>query len=347
MRMTYKILLLILAFIFIVIVSLLDVNTGLTPDITILYLFPIILVTLIIGFKAGLFLSFFAASSEFFFHYSYGVIHSRVLLLDVMLHFLVFALVALLIGRLFSQLITIRSLENKRSSDLETARLVHQSVFSKEKVKFNRMDIKTKLEFASEIGGDYYYFQKKDGKLFFFIGDISGKNVSAALFSTLLHQNIVNALLEHNAPKSIVSLVNENLHKVLPIEIFITLFCALIDKEKIVYVNAGHEPPLLWSYEKAVFLKSKDTFPIGIHPKLAIEQKVINFSSGDILLAYTDGIAATKAYRKEPYKKLSEILKKESKSTSKEILAKIFSQATINKKENLIDDIVLVSIKKE
>jgi sigma-B regulation protein RsbU (phosphoserine phosphatase) len=74
---------------------------------------------------------------------------------------------------------------------------------------------------------------------------------------------------------------------------FITLFCCSIDSHYIVYINAGHEPPILYSKttDRFLLLESKTPFPVGIMPNLSIEISIEAFEPGSLLLAVTDGVS--------------------------------------------------------
>lgn len=330
-------------------IGLADALTGVTPDITILYLIPIILATVYIGLAYGLFVSFAAAIGELVFHTQLGIMHDANSTLDIGFHFLVFALVSLLIGTLITQLRVIRELEQRRDFDLDIAKGVHKSVFTPFPDRYKNLSIASKMEFARELGGDYYHVANTGDKLFFCIADISGKSISAALFSAMLHQNITEALEHTSDLAGIISRVNAHICPALPENMFITLFCSLFDDTSVSYVNAGHETPLLYSRrtDSIKRLSSKLTLPIGIKPELLIETQSEPFLMGDILLAFTDGVTESKNFRDMPYERLEASLYANSNSNPQDIVNVIYQKTILNGRKTPFDDVIIATIARE
>jgi len=329
-------------------IGLADTLTGVTPDITILYLIPIILATVYVGLAYGLFVSMVAAAAELIFHTQLGIETGLDLGLDVALHFLVFNLVALLIGRLIVQLRIIRELEEKRSYDLGIAKDVHKSVFVPFPPSYKNLTIASKVAFARELGGDYYHVATVGDKLFFCIADISGKSISAALFSAMLHQNITEALEHTGNLTELVARVNAHIYSALSENMFITLFCCLIDDNGISFVNAGHETPLLYSRQVGDIkrLESRMTLPIGIVPDLGIETKTEPFLAGDVLLAFTDGVTDSENFRDKPYERLEAALYANSDSNPQDIINIVYQRTISDNNDIPFDDIVITCIKR-
>ena len=229
------------------VIGIVDMVTGFVPDVTILYLIPIILITLVLGFKHGIAIALIASVAETYSNLTLRVGFTISLVLDTIMHLLIFVLSAVLVSRLYDQIRLITELEQKRSYDLAIAKEVHGYTFKPFTGKIPGLAIETKIAFASELGGDYIYLADVDKKLFFCIGDISGKSVAAALYSALLHQNIILALEGNLDLTSIVKKINAQIFEATPENMFITLFFAFVDSDTVSYINAGHEPPLLYS----------------------------------------------------------------------------------------------------
>jgi len=333
----------------IIIIGFIDFVTGLLPDLTILYLIPIVFVTAFAGMRYGLFVAIAAGIAELTANILFGVDLGIILFFDATLHILVFLLGVFATDRLITQLRAITELEQKRTHDLEIAREIQRSVFTPFPPEYKDLTIGSRITFARELGGDYYHFADFNGKLFFCIADISGKGMAASLFSVLLHESIIDALKHSNSLAGIVSRVNTRMHASLPDNMFITLFCCFINSETISFINAGHEPPLLYSrqYDTVKLLESPTTLPVGIRPDLEIGVISEIFASGDILLAVTDGVTESAAFSEDPFEKLEVLLRGAKDQTPKDIAGIVFNRAIPAGQGFPADDIIVTCIKRQ
>ena len=330
-------------------ISLADVSTGLLPEITIFGLVPVIVGTYYLGFKYGLFVAFFAAASELVAHLlsETGAQHTAVIT-DTVLHTLIYVLTAALIARLVTQLRNISSLEELRNNDLDIAKRVHGSVFAPVPGSYRNLSIGSNVAFARELGGDYYYIAGLKEQLFFCIADISGKSIAAALFAALLNESVTEAL-EHTLDlTTLVDRVNSRMSSTLPEDMFVTMFCALIDENMLTFVNVGHPPAILYSKQEGSVntLQSNHALPIGIKSDLRIETTSVPFGPGDIFLATTDGITESSPFREGPYEKLIEMLSQNAAGEAQDIADIIFTKAVPGNLELPLDDVIVVCIKK-
>lgn len=143
------------------------------------------------------------------------------------------------------------------------------------------------------VGGDYFDLQLRDeGRLMVAIGDVSGKGLGAALLMALVQgavrANIVGA---SNVP-DLVSRLNHVVLTNSGDEQFMTLFCCEIDgaSGSLRYVNAGHNPPLLFRRNGQVERLFSRGMALGILPDRRYEQAEVALEHGDLLALYSDGI---------------------------------------------------------
>jgi len=155
-------------------------------------------------------------------------------------------------------------------------------------------DIYASMQPAREVGGDFYDFFFVDNQtLGIVIADVSGKGVPAALFmviaKTLIKNNAQNGL----APYEVFEAVNNLLYENNEADMFVTAFLGYLNIKngKLVYVNGGHNPPLLKSNkEQYNRLKTKQGFVLGGMKDLKFTQDEIVLQPEDELFLYTDGI---------------------------------------------------------
>jgi sigma-B regulation protein RsbU (phosphoserine phosphatase) len=156
-------------------------------------------------------------------------------------------------------------------------------------------DLNAIIEPAKEVGGDLYdYFLIDENRLFFLIGDVSDKGVPAALFMAVTKTLFGTHTLAGNASMSeIMCRVNQELSRGNPWQMFVTAFAGMLDLKtgKIVYSDAGHEPPFLLRVgQEAEMLKKKGGPALCFFEDFRYESDTIQLSPGDALVLYTDGV---------------------------------------------------------
>jgi serine phosphatase RsbU (regulator of sigma subunit)/DNA-binding LacI/PurR family transcriptional regulator len=155
---------------------------------------------------------------------------------------------------------------------------------------------------ARAVSGDFYdTFMLDDNHIAFTIADVSGKDVSAALFMalncTLIRILTEKLYSEGNDPLDAVRLINEyvlsHYSQMHDRQMYTTLFLGVIDVSSgtLNYCNAGHYAPLLISPDSNEFIKLPHTGPaIGLMKEAVFVKKNILIGNGAILFSYTDGV---------------------------------------------------------
>ena len=165
-------------------------------------------------------------------------------------------------------------------------------------------DIYGSLTPAREVGGDLYDFIIRDGKLFFCIGDVSGKGVPAALvMATTLCQFRIAASHVDDVAK-ITAYINRNTCEGNETCIFVTFFMGMLDLNTglLRCCNAGHNKPIVignepskndngqLSPQSGQFLDAKPNLPLGVSEDATYEVREYTLESGAMLFLYTDGL---------------------------------------------------------
>jgi DNA-binding LacI/PurR family transcriptional regulator/serine phosphatase RsbU (regulator of sigma subunit) len=179
---------------------------------------------------------------------------------------------------------------------------------------------------AREVSGDFYdAFELEDGRFAFVIADVSGKDVGAALFMSLI-RSLIRAFSEYSAegaanPLNAVELTNRYIvhhhHTSKGRFMYATMFFALVDPKsgEIAYINAGHNPPALLQPEGKIARWLPPTGPavgVGIKDDLKYRQEKLTLNPGEILLLYTDGVIEAKNEKGEflQQKRFAELIEK-------------------------------------
>lgn len=142
------------------------------------------------------------------------------------------------------------------------------------------------------VSGDYYDFAiRPDGRIYFVIGDVSGKGVTAGLMMAGLQVAFRIFSKSDPDPAVLVTQLNVALKENLPQSKFVTLFLGRLDTNTgmIEYVNAGHTPPLWLSKNGAVEVTESDIL-LGVVSRAEFTTRQLQLAPGDSLILFTDGV---------------------------------------------------------
>ncbi|MDQ1557902.1 MAG: phosphoserine phosphatase RsbU/P [Pyrinomonadaceae bacterium] len=204
-----------------------------------------------------------------------------------------------------------------------------------------------------EIGGDYYDFiERPDGRMVIALGDVSGKGTSAALLMSSLHAAMHAQIPAHKTLGDTISAVNRYLAETIPMNRFITLFCAELDPAtgSLSFLNAGHNPPLIAHAGGSMEQLAAGGIPLGIVADAVYREGRTQLQPGDALVIYSDGVSETQNAAGEEYGpvRLYNTVARYLESTAAGIRDKIeadltkFAQGT-----PAGDDITLVIVKRQ
>ena len=162
------------------------------------------------------------------------------------------------------------------------------------------LDVAACIVPAKEVGGDLYDFYIRDEKLFFCIGDVSGKGVPAALVMTVT-QSLFRAISSReNSPAKIVANMNDSMAEKNENSMFVTFFCGILDlvTGQLRYCNAGHNPALRVGVSESMVvtgttvsqLPVESNIPLGLDTGFPFKEQEAFLGCDDTLFLYTDGV---------------------------------------------------------
>lgn len=187
-------------------------------------------------------------------------------------------------------------------SELKVASNIQMSMLPKVYPPFpdrDDIDIFGSLTPAKAIGGDLFDFYIRDEKLFFCIGDVSGKGVPASLVMAVTSA-LFRAVSSHEAqPDHIVSVLNESIASNNESNMFVTFFIGILDLPtgRLRYCNAGHNAPLILSNGQTCALDCDPNIPIGVMKDWKFKPQETMISPQTTIFLYTDGL--TEAMNKD------------------------------------------------
>ncbi len=158
-----------------------------------------------------------------------------------------------------------------------------------------RFDLGALMVPARQIGGDLYDFFKIDERrLFFTVGDVSGKGVPAALFMALGKSLCKSyALRGETDIAGILALANAEIARDNPEMLFITMFAGVLDLDtgELQFCNAGHDTPYLLRNGTAEAVKSDGGPPLCVVEDFPYATERLRLKPGDLLCVMTDGVS--------------------------------------------------------
>jgi sigma-B regulation protein RsbU (phosphoserine phosphatase) len=185
-----------------------------------------------------------------------------------------------------------RRLDQRQQRELEDARLIQRGLLPTAVPQVVGIDVGVAWQPANGVGGDCFDMLAHGSALGVSIADIAGKGLPAALLMSNL-QAAVRAFAQDSAPPaSICGSVNRLLCRNMASGRFATFCYARVEPAagRIVYSNAGHNPPMLIRADGTVALLSRGGMVLGVFPESAYEQAEIPLAAGDRIVFYTDGI---------------------------------------------------------
>ncbi len=178
--------------------------------------------------------------------------------------------------------------------ELQLAREVQSSLLPRGTPDLPGWDLAAQWQPAREVAGDFYDFIPVGaGRLGLVIADVSDKGMPAALFMALSRSIVRASVAQSPSPAECIAQANRLICADSANSMFVTLFYAQLDTAsgECLYVNAGHNPPLLYRAADRKFLELPRTgLVLGIDDASKFEQRVAVIQPGDMLLLYTDGV---------------------------------------------------------
>ncbi|MBO6056971.1 MAG: SpoIIE family protein phosphatase [Bacteroidales bacterium] len=144
---------------------------------------------------------------------------------------------------------------------------------------------------AKEVGGDLFDFYFRDEKLFFCIGDVSGKGVPASLFMAVTRSTFRTVSAHESMPDRIVTIMNKTIADMNKNHMFVTLFVGVLDLPtgRLHYCNAGHDAPLLIGAGIGE-LPCDSNIPVGFMPQWKFSLQEAQIFTGTTIFLFTDGL---------------------------------------------------------
>ena len=207
---------------------------------------------------------------------------------------------------------------------------------------------------ARTVSGDFYDFiPGPDGTLYIVIADVTDKGMPAALFMALSRSLVRASIVKSVAPAEAVSSANQLICSDTSLSMPVTLFLARLepDSGKLTYVNAGHNPPIYFNSDTGnLQMLTRTGIFMGFDEDAEYQQEVLELSSGDYILFYTDGVPDANNPLGEEFgmERLESLLAGNSYPSADLLASKIEDEVKSFTAENpLYDDLTIVVIRRK
>jgi CHASE2 domain-containing sensor protein len=190
----------------------------------------------------------------------------------------------------------LREAAARAAGELEAARRIQMGLLPDTRLfeRAPRFTVRAVVQPARTVGGDFYDgFWLDEVRFFFMVGDVSDKGMPAALFMALCKATIKAAAISAGGePAVALRHAAEEIRRDNPETFFVTVFAGLLhlDSGKLVYCNAGHEPPYRRHLHGLARLPAAVRPPVGVPEDFPFESDTLQLEAGDWLCALTDGV---------------------------------------------------------
>ncbi len=245
---------------------------------------------------------------------------------------------------------TILKFREKIDLELDLAADFQKSLFPKkeELEKITSFDIDYLFRPLFRVSGDFFDITRLDDGIYgFFIADISGHGISAALISSMLKVFFSLYAKDILSTQLLFEILNQEFFEYLDSGEFFSSFYGIYFEEnrRFIFTNANHPPPLLLRKDKKnIETLSSEGFFVGIFKDAVFTEKEILIDRGDRLLFYTDGVVELRNMKKEKYgtDRLKKIMVTEAKKDVRSMVKKI--ESDLYSFADRIDDDITIKI---
>ena len=194
----------------------------------------------------------------------------------------------------YDQLEETTAVKERMESELRIARNIQMSMVPSVFPSVKGLDMYASMSPAKEVGGDLYNYLLLNDKLYFCVGDVSGKGVPASLFMAQATRLFLTLAKQAMSPAEICTRMNDALSgNDNETNMFVTFWLGLVDLTTghLTFCNAGHNPPVIGcGGDDATLMDMIPNPPIGILPGMEYINEEVETIKGRTLFIYTDGL---------------------------------------------------------
>ena len=233
---------------------------------------------------------------------------------------------------------------------LVEAAQVHRRLCAPRLVQYDDFEIASETFAVRHVAGDFFTIKKTGRGVLLALSDICGKGLAAGMWTTYLAGLIATHAAADAEPESITAEVNRDLCRMSPVAPLASLFLAQLDPVTgvIDYCSAGHPPALLLRANGQMEMLSEGGPLLGVVPAASFVRGRFELRSGDVLLAFSDGITESRNHADEEfgYQSLEAQLRSAQNGSADAVLFSVLGAVQdFAAASPLVDDMSLVVVK--
>ena len=233
------------------------------------------------------------------------------------------------------------ALSRRLARELTQAAQIQRDLLPGETISIPGFELQARCISAREVGGDFYDWQyDSPNTLNLVLGDVMGKGMPAALLMTTIRATL-RAVSHAHRPAEALDLAGQILkNDLLHSGMFTTVFCAQLDVEsrRLRFVDAGHGHALVWRADGSTERLQPRCFPLGVDLDEPYREGAIEFSPGDYLIVYSDGLVDSRPAAEAASPPLLPLLR--GSASAAEAVDRLIQWATPN--HELSDDLTVL-----
>lgn len=210
--------------------------------------------------------------------------------MELLMAFAAQAAVAIERTRLHEEVLEKRRLDE----EVTIGQRIQRSFLPAQNPEVRNFDIAGANYSSDRVGGDYYDFIRiTDDNLGVVVGDVSGKGIAAALIMAAFRASLIAEIRNNYAIRTTMAKVNRLLWESVEADRFVTALFGVLDtaSRRFTYVNAGHNPAVLYRAATGQFDTLEPTGPLlGTFESATFKERVVEIRPGDVLVMYSDGV---------------------------------------------------------
>ena len=272
------------------------------------------------------------------------------LLLPVMIGLFFIGFIVWRSSRNLERLRRINAEKERIGGELRVASQIQQSMLPGHHLHRDDVDVWGSLVPAREMGSDLFDYFIRDEKLFFCIGDVSGKGAPAAMLMAVTHGLFRSASAHDSNPAHIMEVINEVSCQRNESNMFVTMFVGVLDLPtgRLRYCDAGHDAPFIMVNGQWSMVNVNPHLPIGVFDDTKYTVQEISIQPDSLIFLYTDGLTEAKNAEHKLFglERIQTVLNTCTDNDSKEILEKITKSVDgFVKHAEQSDDLTLLAIR--
>ncbi|MDZ4670732.1 MAG: GAF domain-containing SpoIIE family protein phosphatase [Phototrophicales bacterium] len=203
-----------------------------------------------------------------------------------------------------ARLYTVAVEKGRMERELQMASEIQQALLPQTMPNVAGYEIVPFWQAAREMAGDFYdAFKLADDRFGVVIADVSDKGAGAALLMAVSRTMIRANAYAGLSPRETIRRTNDLIVEDVASGMFVTVYHSLfLQNGQSIHVNAGHNPPLLYSRHKDdITILPIGGRALGWEVDNPVQELSIQMEAGDMMIYYTDGLTEAENPRGEPY----------------------------------------------